>query len=39
LKRERIIVAARQGKLRISPHFYNNEADLQRFADVLQRVR
>lgn len=39
LKRERIIVAARQGKLRISPHFYNNEADLDRFADVLQRAR
>lgn len=29
LARERIIVAPRHGNLRISPHFYNNEEDLE----------
>jgi selenocysteine lyase/cysteine desulfurase len=29
LQEKRIIVAARHGKLRVSPHFYNNEADLE----------
>lgn len=29
LARERIIVAARHGNLRISPHFYNTEEDLE----------
>lgn len=35
LKEKRVIVAARHGLLRISPHFYNNEDDLQRFSDAL----
>jgi cysteine desulfurase / selenocysteine lyase len=30
LQQQRIIVAARHGNLRVSPHFYNNEADLDR---------
>jgi selenocysteine lyase/cysteine desulfurase len=29
LQEQRIIVAARHGNLRVSPHFYNNEADLE----------
>lgn len=38
LKQHGIIVAARQGNLRISPHFYNNEADLDRFEEMLTRI-
>ena len=34
LKAERIVVSARQQRLRVSPHFYNNSADL----DLLQRT-
>ena len=30
LQAERILVAARHGNLRVSPHFYNTEEDLQR---------
>jgi cysteine desulfurase/selenocysteine lyase len=30
LKEQRILVAARRGNLRVSPHFYNNEDDLDR---------
>ena len=30
LRAKRILVAARRGHLRVSPHFYNNEADLER---------
>ena len=33
-----IIVAARHGNLRVSPHFYNNETDLEVLAEAL-RVR
>ena len=29
LQQQRIIVAARHGNLRVSPHFYNTEADLE----------
>jgi selenocysteine lyase/cysteine desulfurase len=32
LQAERIIVAARHGNLRVSPHFYNTEEDLQKLA-------
>jgi selenocysteine lyase/cysteine desulfurase len=28
LKHQRILVAARHGHLRVSPHFYNNEDDV-----------
>jgi selenocysteine lyase/cysteine desulfurase len=35
LRRNRIVVSARGGKLRISPHFYNNEADVTRLLDAI----
>lgn len=38
LKEERILVSARHGLLRISPHFYNNEADIARLAKSLAAV-
>jgi selenocysteine lyase/cysteine desulfurase len=28
-------VSARHGLLRVSPHFYNNEADLDRLVEVI----
>jgi selenocysteine lyase/cysteine desulfurase len=31
LEAQRIMVAARHGNLRVSPHFYNNEEDLEKF--------
>jgi selenocysteine lyase/cysteine desulfurase len=36
LRDARVAVAARHGFVRISPHFYNTEADVDRLADVLQ---
>lgn len=36
LQTKNVIVAARHGRLRISPHFYNNEDDLCRLMDVLK---
>ncbi len=38
LKREKVVVAARAGNLRISPHFYNNEEDLDRLETGLKRA-
>lgn len=35
LQQQRIIVAARHGNLRVSPHFYNTEADIERLAAAL----
>ncbi len=35
LGRRGIIVAARHGNLRVSPHFYNNETDLAALANAL----
>lgn len=35
LKACNVLVAARHGNLRVSPHFYNNEADLARLAESL----
>lgn len=39
LKRRRIVVAARQGKLRVSPHFFNNEQDLAQLDEALRDFR
>ena len=35
LKEKRVLVAARRGHLRVSPHFYNSEQDLEIFKDAL----
>lgn len=35
LKQQGILVSARQGRLRISPHFYNNEAEIDRLTAAL----
>jgi selenocysteine lyase/cysteine desulfurase len=35
LKDRRVLVAARHGNLRVSPHFYNNESDLAEFESAL----
>jgi selenocysteine lyase/cysteine desulfurase len=38
LKSRRVLVAARHGFFRVSPHFYNNEADLDRLEEELRRL-
>ena len=38
LKARRVLVAARHGFLRISPHFYNNESDLDRLDEELRKL-
>ena len=38
LKEQRVLVAARRGYLRVSPHFYNNEQDLETLDRALQRL-
>ena len=38
LKEQRVLVAARKGHLRVSPHFYNNEADLAALARALRAI-
>jgi selenocysteine lyase/cysteine desulfurase len=35
LQARKVLVAARHGNLRVSPHFYNDEADLARLAEAL----
>ena len=37
LRDKRIVVAARQGNLRVSPHFFNDEGDLARLGEGLER--
>ena len=38
LKQQRVLVSARHGLLRVSTHFYNNEADLDRFTEALSKL-
>ena len=38
LKAKRVLVAARHGHLRVSPHFYNTEEDVDRFEDELKKI-
>lgn len=38
LKRRRVLVSARQGRLRVSPHFYNNEEDLAHLESELRSI-
>ncbi|HZT31190.1 MAG TPA: aminotransferase class V-fold PLP-dependent enzyme [Bryobacteraceae bacterium] len=37
LKTRQVLVAARHGNLRVSPHFYNDETDLDRLASALRQ--
>jgi selenocysteine lyase/cysteine desulfurase len=38
LKEQRVLVAARRGHLRVSPHLYNNEQDLEIFERALRAL-
>ena len=38
LRRRNILIAARHGRLRVSPHFYNNEDDVQRLEQALKTI-
>jgi selenocysteine lyase/cysteine desulfurase len=38
LKEQRVLVAARRGHLRVSPHLYNNEQDLEVFEQALRKL-
>ncbi|MGB6947531.1 MAG: aminotransferase class V-fold PLP-dependent enzyme [Bryobacteraceae bacterium] len=38
LKEQRVLVAARRGHLRVSPHLYNNEQDLEIFQRTLKAL-
>ena len=39
LREQHVVVAARHGRLRISPHFYNDEDDLKRLESALKNLR
>jgi len=38
LRESQVIVAARHGRLRVSPHFYNDEEDIERLEASLRRM-
>jgi cysteine desulfurase / selenocysteine lyase len=38
LKEKRVLVSARRGHLRVSPHFYNNEQDLEILSAALRSI-
>jgi selenocysteine lyase/cysteine desulfurase len=38
LESRKVLVAARHGNLRVSPHFYNDETDLEKFEAALKQV-
>ena len=39
LRRQKVIVAARDGRLRASPHYYNNREDIERFVAAIESIR
>jgi selenocysteine lyase/cysteine desulfurase len=38
LEAEKVYVSPRLGRIRISPHVYNDEADVDRFVEVFRRA-
>jgi selenocysteine lyase/cysteine desulfurase len=38
LREQKVVIAARHGRLRVSPHFYNDEGDLERLEDALKKL-
>lgn len=38
LREQKVVIAARHGRLRISPHFYNNDEDLMRLERALKKL-
>jgi len=38
LRQQNVVIAARHGRLRISPHFYNDEEDLERLESALKKL-
>ena len=38
LREQRILVSARHGRLRVSPHFYNDETDLETLGEAIGRT-
>ena len=38
LREQKVVVAARHGRLRVSPHFYNDEGDLKRLETALKNL-
>ncbi len=38
LREQKVVIAARHGRLRISPHFYNDDEDLKRLESALKKL-